>query len=79
MRLYIYGYIIERVGVIWFDDMVMASDSKCLITLNIRLTPLYFKCYPTVALWLQKPSKNEIICKNNRKIVLEIVTVEEEN
>ena len=38
-----------------------------------------FICYPTVALWLQKPSKNEIIYKNNRKIVLEIVTVEEEN
>ena len=46
---------------------------------KMSLTPPFPLCYPTVALWLQKPSKNEIICKNNRKIVLEIVTVEEEN
>ena len=62
------GRILERVGEIRLS---------CII--NTYLTPPYFKCYPTVALWLQKPSKNEIICKNNRKIVLEIVTVEEEN
>ncbi|MBE5945096.1 MAG: hypothetical protein E7258_09310 [Lachnospiraceae bacterium] len=52
---------------------------KGTMKLALCLDAFHFVCYPTVALWLQKPSKNKIICKNNRKIVLEIVTVEEEN